>query len=367
MKKITLLILIIFFSLSTITYADDNLKAFKQVVSIKIPQLKVPTVVETDISNLHSNSFVVWDDTRKKFVPSKVFQEKNQTINLSANINNSTNASALVDNNLNTFFSFDTDGFSMSQTEITLDIQPINFLDGIELVLNKNVALPNFVMIKDSANNKTIVARKALSSRTIHFPQTKTTQIKIILEHIQPLQIAEIKILHKISNNKKVLRFLAQPQSQYHLYLNAAYNPEINFSEFPDLSDNEDIKRATLSTVYSNSAFQEPDIDNDGVIDKNDNCVDIANPDQKDDNNNGRGDVCDDFDKDGVINIKDNCPNNPNRFQQDKDKDGKGDVCDTEESRFTERNPWLVWVAIALVTAMLIGMSLYIVKHKKEK
>ncbi|MCB9856078.1 MAG: hypothetical protein H6818_10370 [Phycisphaerales bacterium] len=36
----------------------------------------------------------------------------------------------------------------------------------------------------------------------------------------------------------------------------------------------------------------QPDVDNDGVIDGCDNCLSIANADQKDDDNNGLGDVC---------------------------------------------------------------------------
>ena len=34
------------------------------------------------------------------------------------------------------------------------------------------------------------------------------------------------------------------------------------------------------------------DLDNDGVLDENDNCINTANPDQEDTNNNGIGDVC---------------------------------------------------------------------------
>jgi len=37
---------------------------------------------------------------------------------------------------------------------------------------------------------------------------------------------------------------------------------------------------------------ENPDIDNDGVPDAEDNCLNIANPNQEDINNNGIGDVC---------------------------------------------------------------------------
>ncbi|SDS65055.1 T9SS type A sorting domain-containing protein [Gramella sp. MAR_2010_147] len=53
------------------------------------------------------------------------------------------------------------------------------------------------------------------------------------------------------------------------------------------------------------------DIDGDGVLNADDNCVSTPNPDQADVNENGIGDVCDDDDGDGIINFEDNCPDTP--------------------------------------------------------
>jgi hypothetical protein len=101
--------------------------------------------------------------------------------------------------------------------------------------------------------------------------------------------------------------------------------------------------------------YPEKDSDGDGIIDKNDNCVNVSNPDQGDVDGDGIGDVCDsdddndgvpdsgesgigtnpvdpDSDDDGVLDGQDNCPLIANPGQEDKDKDGKGDACDSVDN-----------------------------------
>ncbi|MGA9590893.1 MAG: T9SS type A sorting domain-containing protein, partial [Salegentibacter sp.] len=53
------------------------------------------------------------------------------------------------------------------------------------------------------------------------------------------------------------------------------------------------------------------DIDEDGILNADDNCMYTPNPDQADSNENGIGDVCEDDDGDGIINYDDNCPDTP--------------------------------------------------------
>src|SRR3989338_9239425 len=50
------------------------------------------------------------------------------------------------------------------------------------------------------------------------------------------------------------------------------------------------------------------DTDSDGIIDAEDNCGSVANPEQENSDDNPIGDLCQDSDNDTVIDIQDNCP-----------------------------------------------------------
>jgi hypothetical protein len=82
------------------------------------------------------------------------------------------------------------------------------------------------------------------------------------------------------------------------------------------------------------------DADGDGVFDVApdgielvDNCPSVYNPDQLDLDGDLKGDRCDvDIDDDGVLNLNDNCPEIANALedgkQLDTDRDGLGEACD---------------------------------------
>ncbi len=77
--------------------------------------------------------------------------------------------------------------------------------------------------------------------------------------------------------------------------------------------------------------FSEDDVDADGVPNGEDNCLHALNPEQRDTDADGLGDVCDDDDDgDGVADEEDLCPTTRDAGQADLDGDGVGDACDPD-------------------------------------
>ena len=89
------------------------------------------------------------------------------------------------------------------------------------------------------------------------------------------------------------------------------------------------------------------DIDNDSIINTDDNCPNTCNTQQSDIDGDDLGDVCDDtpgcggcgqpacevscdIDNDGILNSEDNCPEVANPGQENADNDTLGDVCDAD-------------------------------------
>jgi hypothetical protein len=72
------------------------------------------------------------------------------------------------------------------------------------------------------------------------------------------------------------------------------------------------------------------DVDDDGIGDVCDSCIDVnANQICDDQESGDDDDECDDADLDGVCDSEDNCVDAPNADQMDVDDDGIGDVCDS--------------------------------------
>ena len=95
----------------------------------------------------------------------------------------------------------------------------------------------------------------------------------------------------------------------------------------------DDVSRAAIDWI------ERSDLDGDGLINIEDNCINHVNPAQEDLDADGVGDSCDNcltisnraqlnFDSDSLGNGCDNCPSTANDDQLNSDSDGIGDACD---------------------------------------
>lgn len=90
--------------------------------------------------------------------------------------------------------------------------------------------------------------------------------------------------------------------------------------------------KGTIDSWSVRIRFGECDFDGDGLLDKDDNCPDVANPSQLDTDDDKQGDACDtDDDNDGLNDGADNCDTVPNLDQKDSDRDGAGNACDGDD------------------------------------
>ena len=102
------------------------------------------------------------------------------------------------------------------------------------------------------------------------------------------------------------------------------------------------LEGTTFTILNARTGLDPPDLrdsDNDGILDRVDNCPSAFNPDQLDTDGDGIGDACDncplvfnpdqlDADHDGVGDVCDNCPSVSNPDQLNADGDRFGDACD---------------------------------------
>lgn len=349
---------------------EEVAQAFKSVKYVNPLSVVVPTVVEVPLENnvIQRNDFAVYEVSSKKYIPyfiNEVYTTIPITVTAHSDVENSY---ALVDNDLRTSAEYYLSEEYENSAMIVLRSEELIESSSLVLELDRYVALPVRISISAFVNGtveRTIVAPTGLSSKVVTFPKTLANRWTITLNYVQPLRINELRLVQDSVEKtaQRGIRFLGQPQASYLIYHDPDRFVRIATVERGNLALSEGVQVLPSALSTYNTAYKEADADGDGIIDLRDNCVQIENADQTDIDRNGRGDACDDFDRDGVTQNRDNCPNLTNVSQEDTDGDGIGDVCDTEESRFTEKYPWVPWAGMGIavlvlgILFVLVGMT----------
>jgi hypothetical protein len=108
------------------------------------------------------------------------------------------------------------------------------------------------------------------------------------------------------------------------------------YRDFRNVIDSASRVNSDIYAGGEGAAVDPTDADADGVETSRDNCPNYPNPEQRDGDYDGIGDLCDpylddaenDVDRDGISAARDNCPDVANQLQSDADGDGFGDECD---------------------------------------
>lgn len=336
---------------------ETTIRAFQKYKEISAPSIKVPTVVEVPLPNDFSNrfDFAVLDAETNAFQP-YLFIESLRTARapLSVSVQG---GDRMLDGDTRTFTEFALPQSGQGQTSLVLTSTKSMSLSGMTFFLDQFVALPSFIEIRANTDSgeKIVLARSQMHSNSVVFPKTVAKEWTVSFTYGQMLRITEIVLNDETAGmtGTRILRFLAQSKHGYRVYFDADRSVQMRVGEAGNLSSDEGVLRIADALTHTNPRFVLADTDGDSLPDMRDNCVSTANSDQIDIDENGRGDACDDFDKDGRVNSLDNCPNDPNSNQSDVDGDKVGDVCDKEESRVTEKYPWLPMAGIGFAGIVL--------------
>lgn len=335
--------------------------AFQKYKDVSAPEVKVPIVVEVPFLEDFANrfNFAVLDIETGTFQP-YYFTEQLRAARtpMFVSVQGEVMGKEMIDGDIRTFTEFTLPQNEQGQTRLVLTSAKPVTLSGMTFFLDQFVALPTSIEIRANTDDgeKIILARSRMYRSSVVFPKTTAKEWVISFTYGQMLRITEIVLNDESAGttSSRSLRFLAQPEHHYRIYFDADRSVSVSVGESANLVSDTEVLRFANIPSQVNAGYVVADTDGDGIPDVHDNCVSTPNSDQVDVNGNGRGDACDDFDKDGIVNMGDNCPNDPNRNQSDVDGDNIGDTCDTEESRVTEKYPWLPWVGMGFAGLVLM-------------
>lgn len=361
MKKYILVSLI--FTSFAVSFASD-LTQYKNVRLIQEGRFIQPTIVQ--ISNLSQmGDYVVTDDTGK-YIEQQSQTTKTSNIILPTDVQGCTtsckNAITLADGNVDTTFDFPLLSSGLQKGKIKIMYASPLETDSIVFQTTQDSYMPTAftLMIDGKRILNTIQGGRA------HFPKMMAQNIEIEFEYAQPIRFTEVGVgFNKVEHVSGVVRFVYQPHQKYILYLDSPTGRESLPLPAVNLFAKNKEAEVVLEEIHKNPLYKERDTDVDDVIDSVDNCPLQKNSDQKDSNGNAVGDVCDDYDYDGVPTYMDNCPVDANPNQMDIDRDGIGDVCDKEESRTTEKYPWMPWVVFVGVLGAVGAMGYEVIRMKR--
>jgi hypothetical protein len=357
---------------------EDPRRNFRTESALALPESTVPVVVEIPIDSprigeegWNGNALIV--DATGVVAPSYVKQSYTYTPTPYEVETSLGDGASLTDADTSTGVNFPLP-IDTRQGTAVLTVFPVSMLrvSGITFSFERNAIPPATIEVRsrDAYGYESIVlSRTTLVGNSVRIMPTNSYGLTVYLEYNQPVKINEVSLTEEsgVTRTELSVRFLAQPGMSYTLFSDPVTYTSLPYQDTTNLMSDIGVVRGSRVVTSANPYFVLPDFDNDGEPDMSDNCREVANPTQSDLNGNGIGDECDDYDRDGYVQSRDNCEFIANYDQRDTDDDGIGDECDTEESRFTERLPWVPWVGMGIAGFVLVGLFIFAAMDMRKK
>jgi hypothetical protein len=360
-KILILLITVLAISLTQSSALEQS--EFQKISPIQYP---IKPYIQKILLNVELNqNYGVYDNTNKGFVNTeeKIYSEQyHQPITNISNYVTGSNLYDIYDNNTSTYIDLPATKNS-TETRLLIENKFSRNIKGLYIDLAQGNDKVDSIILKNNDSKSIIYTGQ---STNLSFAEIRARPLELIITHSQNIRINEIKLEEANPEPKGlVVTFLAFPEVKYTLYSKTE-----NYSErYNNSSLNTDAVEVVgqLSNTADNNLYLDSDADGDGVIDMKDNCPSVSNKDQKDINNNKRGDACEDNDGDGIKDGVDNCPFVANSAQVDIDGDKKGDACDKVDDRYLAQNRWILWTGIGLSMVGFLAGTFLLVKPKNIK
>lgn len=340
---------------------------FMSVAHVVENTYAVPTMVDVHVPmDIYSSDTAAVTDGMGVLLPSTVYTaSREHRVHMSATATPEiAMAQNITDGSFETFADLpfvEAPDHASREHHITIDLvaqQPIT-TDTLRIFTDTYSATPTrvrVVAVRSDGTEHVASSLRPFEHAPIHFPKETATHFRIDVMYTDPLRITEIILQdhNHVRTQDTTVRFIATPGQTHAIYFNPHGTVHLPLQEQPNFSVPYAVPVVPVISVQENPVFGRADTDGDGIVDGEDNCPHIVNADQIDANANGIGDACEDFDADGIINAQDNCPLVANRAQIDTDGDGIGDACDDEESRFFEKQQWIVYAVIFVVSMVVL-------------
>ncbi len=241
----------------------------------------------------------------------------------------------LKDNNNKTFLELGIWTWDLSWNELILkfDKKIKNFTSLFNFSYKSNYYIPEFYISENWDDYKKVTI-KNITDFSFWYLKIKFTSR---YPHKRWLDIAEKVRIYELSFLNNISEFLFMSFFDDDINVYSSYNCNDSFRLYPNSFNgfSTDLNTKTIDLFLKRNdnynVYVQKDSDNDWVSDKEDNCINVYNPFQKDINADGRWDLCSDDDRDWIIWVKDNCINVHNPDQKDINRNSVWDVCEFDK------------------------------------